>query len=177
MMKNYIVIIMITASCLFAGCAKRDTADVGAGEAGSVVEQMLAGAVRESRLDLAALARARAGTEAPPKLPAPDAAMCRKITMSWVGPADTALKELARLTDYRVEENGRRRIRFPSVVVSVVDKAAYSVLEDLALQVRPQFILSLDTARRVITLSGAGGSGADPIPDAPKKTPRKTRGR
>jgi hypothetical protein len=170
----------LCASLLTAACKRAPGEESSLDAASSVVESMLTRAVADSRADLGTLARVRGGGESPPKLPPADAALSREFTMTWTGPADTAVKEVCRLVDYRFEENGRKRVQYPSVVVTVTNRAAYYVLEDLSWQVRPHYVLSVDTARRVVTLSGAGGTGADPVPEssapAKQETKKKKKG-
>jgi hypothetical protein len=174
--QAFLLYCLVACAALSAACVKHNQGETGPGSPSSVVESMLARAVKESRSDLGMLARARGGGETPPKLPPADASLSRELTMSWVGPADTAVRELCRQTDYTFEENGRRRVQYPSVTFSVVNRAAYYILEDLAWQVRPQFVLQVDTTRRTITLSGAGGTGADPFADTAAKPAKKKRG-
>jgi hypothetical protein len=180
MMKKQIIILAMTAT-ISSGCVAKNSSEQQQADITSLVGQTLLRAVEESRADLSMLARARGGPSGNyaasgpkgtrPVFPLPDAALSREISMSWIGPANTALRELCRQIDYRFEENGRRHVQYPSVVVSAVDKAAYNILESLSWQVLPTYVLSIDTTRRVVTLSGTDAGDAVP----PQETPNKKR--
>ena len=116
-------------------------------------------AAEEAHSDLAMLARLR-GQGLQPLLPPADPALAEKISISWTGPADEAIKQVCLKTGYRYREMGTPSARELSVVVHGLDSPAHELLEDIAWQIQPQAVLRIDPMNRTITLVGTQGANS-----------------
>jgi hypothetical protein len=88
-----------------------------------------------------------------PLLPPPDPALAQRVDISWSGPADGALKQICLQVGYRFRALGTPSAQALVVIVRGTDRAAYSLIEDIAWQVQPQAVVQVDPIGRIITLA------------------------
>jgi hypothetical protein len=141
----------------------------------AVVAQTLHRASEDTQKALSMLARTRGSAEKA-VLPSPDAALMREVSISWTGPADTALRELALKAGYSFVENGKRRAEAPPVTVNASSKSIYSLFEDIAWQVQPLCVLQINTQARTISLSGSGSLAPPSLGDKARAALKKKTG-
>jgi hypothetical protein len=139
--------------CLpLAACAKK--ADVHPASPVDFVAMTLGQAAEQAHAELAMLAQLR-GQGLQPLLPSPDPTLDRRISISWTGPANGALKEICLQTGYRYQEMGGLSAQGMNVVVHGLNRPAYALIEDIAWQIQPQAVVRVDPVSRVITLANS----------------------
>ena len=116
-------------------------------------------AAEEAHSDLALLARLR-GQGLQPLLPPADPALAERISISWTGPADEAVKQVCLKTGYRYREMGTPSAQELSVVVHGLDRPVHELLEDVAWQIQPQAVLRVDPMNRTVTLARTQGANS-----------------
>ena len=146
------VILMLCCCLCLAACAKK----TGTPAASPVdfVAATLGEAAEQAHSELAMLAKLR-GQGLQPLLPSPDPTLDRRISISWTGPANGALKEICLQTGYRYQEMGSPSAQSKNVVVNGLNRPAYALIEDIAWQIQPQAIVRVDPVSRVITLANS----------------------
>lgn len=142
---------------LFSGCAHKAKRE--APEPVDFVALTLGQAAEEAHSDLAMLAKLR-GQGLQPLLPPPDASLAERMSISWTGPAEGALKEVCLKAGYKYREVGTPSAQELSVVVHGLDKTAHELLEDIAWQIQPQAVLRVDPLNRQITLARTQGANS-----------------
>ena len=151
-------IIPLLLICLFAfGCAHKTKNPPP--EPVDFVAMTLGQAAEEAHGDLAMLARLR-GQGLQPLLPPADPALAERISISWTGPADEAIKQVCLKTGYRYREMGTPSAQELSVVVHGLDSPAHELLEDIAWQIQPQAVLRVDPMNRTVTLARTQGANS-----------------
>lgn len=145
--------VLLLCSCLVVACAPK--APVPTTSPADFVTITLGAAAEKAHSELAMLARLR-GQGLQPLLPPPDPSLGQLVSISWTGPADGALKEICLKVGYRYQEMGTPSAQALVVVIQGHDRAAYTLLEDIAWQVQPQAVVRIDPIGRVITLARTG---------------------
>lgn len=123
------------------------------------VAMTLGQAAEEAHSDLAMLANLR-GQGLQPLLPPPDARLAERMSISWIGPVNGALKQICLNVGYRYVEMGTPSAQEISVVVHGLNKTAQELLEDIAWQIQPQAILRLDPLNRSLTYARTQGANS-----------------
>jgi hypothetical protein len=141
---------MLCCCLCLAACAKKPATPTNPVD---FVATTLGEAAEQAHSELAMLAKLR-GQGLQPLLPSPDPTLDRRISISWTGPADGALKEICLQTGYRYQEMGGPSAQSKNVVVNGLNRPAYALIEDIALQIQPQGVVRVDPVSRVITLAG-----------------------
>lgn len=143
--------VLIVSCCLLAvSCAKKPL--VQESTPSDFVTVTLGGAAEKAHNELAMLAKLR-GQGMQPLLPPPDPALGQPVAISWTGPADGALKQICLKVGYRYREIGKPSAQPLVVVVQGSDRAAYTLIEDIAWQIQPQAVVQIDPIGRIITLA------------------------
>jgi hypothetical protein len=143
---------MLCCCLCLAACAKK--AGTPAENPVDFVAAMLGAAAEQAHSELAMLAKLR-GQGLQPLLPSPDPTLDRRISISWTGPANGALKEICLQTGYRYQEMGGPSAQSKNVVVNGLNRPAYALIEDIAWQIQPQAVVRVDPVSRVITLANS----------------------
>ena len=145
-------IVLLLCCCLpLAACAKKaDPPSVS--NPADFVAVTLGGAAEQAHGELAMLAKLR-GQGLHPLLPPADPSLEKPVTVAWAGPAAGALKEICLQLGYRYEEIGSPSAQSLTVVVRGLNRPAHVLLEDIAWQVQPQAVVSVDPINRIITLA------------------------
>lgn len=152
-------IALLLFCCLLAvSCSKNPPVQQQASAPSDFVTVTLGGAAEKAHGELAMLAKLR-GQGLQPLLPPPDPVLGQPLSISWTGPAEGALKEICLQVGYRYREIGTPSAQPLVVVVQGADRAAYTLVEDIAWQVQPQAVVSVDPIGRVITLARTGKVG------------------
>ena len=116
-------------------------------------------AAEEAHADLAMLAKLR-GQGLEPLLPPPDPALSERLSLTWTGPADEAVKQVCLQVGYRYREMGTPSAQELAVIVHGLNKPAFELLEDIAWQIQPQGVLRVDPMNRTITLARSQGANS-----------------
>ncbi|MFG6376488.1 MAG: DotD/TraH family lipoprotein [Desulfovibrio sp.] len=148
---------LVLACFVFAGCAHKTKNTPP--ESVDFVALTLGQAAEEAHSDLAMLAHLR-GQGLQPLFPPPDARLAERMSISWTGPAEGALKQICLNVGYRYVEMGTPSAQEISVVVHGLDKTAQELLEDIAWQIQPQAVLRLDPLNRSLTLARTQGANS-----------------
>lgn len=114
-------------------------------------------AAEEAHSDLAALASLR-GKGLTPMLPPADPALAARMSITWTGPANEAIKQICLQTGYKYREIGSPSAQELAVIVNGLDRPCHELLEDVAWQIQPQGVLHVDPINRVITLARTQGA-------------------
>ena len=151
-MKKVCLLLMC---CLAAtACAKKT--ETPATSPADFVAVTLGDAAETAHSELAMLAKLR-GQGLKPLLPPSDPSLSQPVSIAWTGPAGGALKEICLQLGYRYEEIGSPSAQSLTVVVRGLNRAAHVLLEDIAWQIQPQAIVSVDPINRIITLARTKG--------------------
>ena len=118
----------------------------------------LGNAAEQAHGDLAMLAKLR-GQGLEPLLPPSDPSLQKHISISWTGEVRGALKEVCLQIGYVYEEVGTPSAQALTVVVRGLNRPAHKIIEDIAWQIQPQAVISIDPINRTLTL--AKGSYAE----------------
>jgi hypothetical protein len=151
-MKNHLLLLLLCCS-LASACAKQSQP---VSSPADFVAVTLGAAAEQAHSELAMLAMLR-GQGLQPLLPPPDPSLEQLISVSWTGPADGALKEIALQIGYRYQEMGSPSAQALVVVIHGLNRRAHHVLEDIAWQIQPLAVVRVDPIGRVITLARTGG--------------------
>lgn len=153
LMRKYVLIL---AGCLFlSACAHKTKNPVA--EPVDFVAMTLGQAAEEAHSDLASLASLR-GKGLEPMLPPPDPALAERMSITWTGPADEAIKQVCLQVGYKYREMGSPSAQELAVIVNGLDRPAHELLEDIAWQIQPQGVLHIDPINRVVTLGRTQGA-------------------
>lgn len=151
-------VIVMVCCCLFAaGCANKMKTPPPSSPA-DFVTVTLGEAAEQAHGELAMLAKLR-GQGMQPLLPPSDPSLSQPVTISWTGPASGALKEICLQLGYRYQELGSPSAQSLVVVVRGMNRPAHVLLEDIAWQIQPQAVVTIDPVSRVITLARTAQGG------------------
>ncbi len=152
--KNYRLLLIIMALFLTACSAKNKNSDQNLFQNLSTqdfVARQLGQAVEKAHSELATLSELRGhGVEV--KIPPPDPRLDKKININWTGSVKEILKDICLDIGYAYREIGSTSYEIP-VVVYGKNVSAYSLLEDIASQIRLSAQVKVDTISQIITLA------------------------
>jgi len=135
--------------CVLASCTPKSSKPPAPDD---FVKAALGSAAETAHGELAMLAKLR-GQGLQPLLPPPDPALAQRIDIAWSGPAEGAIKQICLHVGYRFRVLGVPGAQPLVVIVRGTDRAAWSLIEDIAWQTQPQAIVQVDPVGRVITLA------------------------
>lgn len=156
----------LALAALLGGCARVEAwlapeeAPVQAVRTAGPAELRLTDAALRAERALTGLQRIRAA-----QTPAPGAALPRivepelleRISLEWIGPLATVVKDLAGKAGYGFVEAGPRPVVPAVVSISVDGEALIFVLRDVALQAGSGVLVTVDAARREVRIDWRHG--------------------
>lgn len=102
---------------------------------------------------LAAIEQVRTPTDLPPLASSAPPELRRSVTVNWVGPAETLVKQLADRASYRFVTTGNTPAVQIIVNINVRNQPVIETLRDVGLQLGSRAELKVDANQKVVELS------------------------